>query len=149
MLAPHWKGKDVIKRWLLIGTVAASLLFAAGLTTAPAAYAYDGECSGSFAGFEAWAVIPCTSEGFFYDPNRDASKTALHLKGCDGNPDIGLYRRIGLTWFHQGTHRFYCWNTDGGWKEWGDMPAGYYQFGIVDPRSPDGRLDVAYYHIGY
>ena len=142
------------KRFGVLTALTALLIGLTSLVTAPSAAAYEGECSGSFTGFADNSPLPCIPPQpfYWYDSNRDNSSTDLHLVNCSANPDITLQRSPnGSTgWANVGgPKRFWCLNTDGGWHNWGDQPAGYYRFFIDNPRSTNNRLSVGYFHAAW
>ncbi len=146
--------KWMSRRLNVVAVMTSLLIGVAGFVTAPVAAAYEGECSGSFSNFPDNAALPCIPPApyYWYDSNSDNSSTDLHLVNCSANPDIALQRSSnGSTgWTNVGApKRFWCLNTDGGWKGWGDQPAGYYRFVIDNPRSSDNLLDVGYVHIAW
>lgn len=137
--------------------VLTSLLLAAGVVTAPAAVAADGDCSGSFVDKAPGTWIPCKNPPFpdqfdyWHNNGTTSDPTALHLVNCKSNPDITLFywHENISTWVSQGTKRFWCLNTDSGWQFWDYRGSGYYHLEITNPRSSDGLLDVGYFHAAW
>jgi hypothetical protein len=132
-------------------TVLATLLLflATAITvTAPSAAAeedcYANGSSGYFVGGQNGYFLPCDNGDdphLFYDNNSDSDPTSLHLWDCSSNPDIDLFfyvsSGVDQGWHKVGTtKRFWCLNTDGGWKTWGRQTrVGWYAFSIANHRG--------------
>lgn len=94
-------------------------------------------------GFNGY-FLPCPNGDdthIFWDDNADDDPTSLHLWDCTSNPDIDLFfyvsSGVDQGWHKVGTtKRFWCLNTDGGWKSWGRQTrVGWYAFHITDHRG--------------
>lgn len=133
------------KRRRLTTVLAALLMFlgVASVITAPTASAEE-DCYANFAGYPNNSFLPCPNSDdthIFYDNNSDADPTSLHLWNCSSNPDIDLLFYVSSGpdqgWHKVGTtKRFWCLNTDGGWKSWGRQTrVGWYGFYVANHRG--------------
>lgn len=132
-----------VRRRLMVVVVAPLLAIASVLATAPSAAAewrIEFKIDDALDGW--WSEL-------WFDEQTDDALTEARFQQCSANPQVALLRHIsGDEWYvYPWQPIFYCKDTDGGWKNWGNranLPRGWYRLWIPDTRSGFDALDVRF-----